>query len=212
MNPSVLLYVLKNLLRLLHPFVPFVTETLWRHIEQKNLLMAEEWPKANPKLVFPKEEKEFEAVMELIGAIRSIRAEKGVEPARRISAVIYGGKLTHVLESKREPLMKLARLQELKIETKGAKIKGAIWKYVGGMDVYLPAQDLFDISKEKERLKTKLEETSRKMKSIEGRINNPGFLQNAPEQVVAKEKLLFQELENELRSLEEKINELESLQ
>lgn len=211
MNPSVLLYVLKNLLILLHPFVPFVTETIWSHLEPKNLLMAEKWPKADPKLIYPKEEKEFEAVMDLIGAIRSIRAEKGVEPVRKISAVIYGGKWTKVLEAKRDPLIRMARLQELKLETKGPKIPGAIWKYVNGMDIYLPANDLFDISKEKERLTKKLQEIAGKMKGIEGRILNPGFLKNAPEAVVAKEKQLFNDLENELRSLEEKIKELESL-
>ncbi len=211
MNPPVLLYLLKTLLVLLHPFVPFVTETLWTHLEQKNLLIAEEWPKANAKLIFPKEEKEFEAVMDLITAIRSIRAEKGVEPVRKISAVVYAGKWTKVLESKRDPIMRMARLQELTVQAKGAKISGAIWKYVNGIDIYLPAQDLFDIGKEKERIKKKLAETAQKMKGIESRIENPAFLKNAPEAVVAKEKQLFEDLEKELHSLEEKIQELELL-
>ncbi len=211
MNPPVLLYVLKTLLKLLHPFVPFVTETLWSHLEQKHQLIGESWPGSDKKLIFSKEEKEFEAVMELISAVRSIRAEKGVEPARRINAVVYGGKWMKVLEAKRDPIIRMARLQDLKLEMKGKKIKGAIWKYVNGMDIYLPAQDLFDIAREKDRLKKKLDEISMKMKGIKGRISNPGFLKNAPEAVVAKEKQLFEELEKELRSLEEKLAELESL-
>ena len=211
LNPPVLLYVLKTLLKLLHPFVPFVTETLWSHLEQKKLLMAEEWPKINKKMIFPKEEKEFEAVMELISAIRSIRAEKSVEPFRKINAVIYGGKWTKVLEAKRESIMRMARLQDLQLKAKGEKISGAIWKYIHGMDIYLPIQDLFDVNKEKERLKKKLQETAQKMKGIEARISNPGFLKNAPEEVVTKEKQVFSDLESELKSLEEKINELEKL-
>lgn len=211
MNPPVLLYVLKNLLRLLHPFVPFVTETLWSHLEQKKLLIGETWPTFDAKLTFPKEEKEFEAVMDLITAIRSIRAEKGVEPARKISAVVYGGKWTKVLGDKRDPVMRMARLQELTLETSGPKLPGAIWKYVNGMDIYLPANDLFDIGKEKERLRKKLQEIAQKMKGIEGRISNPGFLKNAPQEVVEKEKQLFADLENELKTLEDKIKELESL-
>lgn len=211
MNPPVLLYVLKNLLQLLHPFVPFVTETLWSHLEQKNLLMEEPWPIIDTKLIFSKEEKEFEAVMELITAIRSIRAEKGVEAGRKISATVYGGKWTKVLQTKRDPIMRMARLHELKLDAKGEKIQGAIWKYVNGMDIYLPAQDLFDISKEKERLLKKCQEVSGKMKGIEARISNPGFLKNAPEAVVEKEKKLFAELKKELHSIEEKIGELEAL-
>lgn len=211
MNPAVLIFVLKTLLKLLHPFVPFVTEAIWTHLEQKNQLISETWPTIDKKLDFPKEEKEFEAVMDLITAIRSIRAEKGVEPARKINAVVYGGKWTKVLENKKEPMMRMARLQDIKLEPKGPKIQGAIWKYVNGMDIYLPAQDLFDITKEKERLRKKLDETSQKMKGIKGRISNPDFLKNAPEAVVTKEKILFDELEKELESLEEKIQELESL-
>jgi len=211
MNPAVLLYVLKNILRLLHPFVPFVTETIWSNLEPKNLLIAEEWPKTDSKLIFAKEEKEFEAVMDLIGAIRSIRAEKGIEPARKISATIYGEKWTKVLEAKHASIMRMARLQDLKVESKGEKIPGAIWKYVNEMDIYLPANDLFDVAKEKERLKRKLDEVAGKMKGIESRISNPAFLKNAPEAVVAKEKQIFSELENELKSVEEKIAELEKL-
>ena len=120
MNPPVLLYVLKTLLTLLHPFVPFVTETIWTHLEPKNLLIAEPWPKADKKLIFAKEEK-FEAVIDLISAIRSIRAEKGVEPVRKISAVISGGKWIKVLEAKRGPIMRMAHLQELKLTLKAQK-------------------------------------------------------------------------------------------
>lgn len=212
MNPAVLLYVLKNILKLLHPFVPYVTEVIWSHLQQEKLLIAESWPKADAKLVYGKEEKEFEAVMEVISAIRSIRAEKSVEPVRKISAVMYGGKWKKVLQAKKEPIMRMARLQELTIEDAGEKIAGAIWKYVNGIDIYLPAQDLFDIEKERQRLKKKLEETSQKMKGIQSRISNPGFLKGAPESIVAKEKQLFTELEQELQSLEEKLNELGSLE
>jgi len=211
LNPLVLLYVLKNLLRLLHPFVPFVTEILWNHLEQKNMLMAEKWPQPNKKLMFPREEKEVETVMDLITEIRSIRAEKGVEPSRKIHAVIYGGKWTKILEKKREPIMRMARLERMDLKIKGGKIKGSIWKYVNGIHVYLPARDLFDIEKEKERLKKKLDETEQKIGAIKSRIGNPNFLEKAPKEIIEKEKKLFADLEKELQSLEEKIDELEML-
>ena len=83
MNPPVLLYVLKTLLTLLHPFVPFVTETIWTHLEPKNLLIAEPWPKAGIKPIFAKEEKEFEAVIDLISAIRIPVPKKASNRSRK---------------------------------------------------------------------------------------------------------------------------------
>jgi valyl-tRNA synthetase len=105
----------------------------------------------------------------------------------------------------------MARLQEMTLQEKGEKIPGALWKYVNGIDIYLPANDLFDISKEKDRVLKKMKETEQKMKGIEGRISNPSFLKNAPEAIIAKEKQIFEELEKELQSLQEKMKELDLL-
>jgi valyl-tRNA synthetase len=211
LNPDVLLYVLKQLLKLLHPFVPFVTEAIWSHLEEKKMLIGESWPKYDSKLNFSKETEEMELVHEIITAIRSIRAEKNIEPGQKIDAVIYADIWTKVLEDKREPLMRMARLENLKIETEGPKIKNAIWKYVNGIDIYLPIANLFDIEKEKNRLIKELNKTKEKIDNINKRLSNNNFLKKAPGPIIEKEKKVFTELEEELLTLQKKLKELENL-
>jgi valyl-tRNA synthetase len=211
MNPAVLLFILKNLLKLLHPFVPFVTESLWTHLEVGTMLISEEWPVYDKTLVFTKEAKELEDIMEIINSIRSIRAEKGVEPGRKINATIYGGTKTKLIQTKESIIKRMARLENLVITPKGAKIPKALWKYVNGIDIYLPVEDLFDIAQEVARMKKKLEETSKKAESIGSRINNPNFVQRAPKELVEKEKKQHEELMSEIESLQKQINELQNL-
>ncbi|MFA5829736.1 MAG: valine--tRNA ligase [Candidatus Gracilibacteria bacterium] len=211
MNADVLIYVLKTLLQLLHPFVPFVTEVLWEHLGEKKLLLGEDWPKLDKTLMFEKEEKEFEVVQSLITAIRSIRAEAGIEPVKKLNVIIYGGKYTNIIEQKQEALIRMARLEKLTLEQKGEKIEHAIWKYVDGVDLYIPMKDIFDIGKEKQKVQKKLQEADQKIKSLEAKLSNPGFLQKARPEIVAKEKEIFADLKNELDALEKKLKELEDL-
>jgi valyl-tRNA synthetase len=211
MNPVVLKYVLRNLLKLLHPFVPFVTEAIWSHLDEPQLLLGEKWPVYDKKLLFPTEEKEMEAIHDLITEIRSIRAEKGVEPGKKINAVIYGGKFTALLEKKKNVITRLARLEKLDIEKKGPKIANAVWKYIHGMELYLPVNDLFDINAEKERLGKKISLTIAQMAGLKARLGNQGFIKNAPPAIVQKERDQLVNLENELTTIQKKINELNNL-
>lgn len=211
LNPAVLLHVLKTLLKLLHPFVPFVTEALWSHLEQPHMLIHEAWPKYDKETVFKDQSDEMEIIHEAISAIRSLRAERGVEPAKKINATIYGGIWTELLEEKREPLMRLARLEKLTLETEGPKVKNALWQYTNGIDIYLPIGDLLDIEKEKQRLEKQLLETEGKIQGIKGRLENKGFLQNAPKDVIKKEKDAITALEKEQKNLQEKMKELKEL-
>jgi valyl-tRNA synthetase len=140
LSPAVLIHVLKTLLKLLHPFVPFITETLWKNLGEKNMLIGESWPVYDQKLIFKKEEKEFELIKEIISAIRSIRSENNIEAAKKISLVVYAGKWVDLLEMKREPITRMARLERLEILKKGEKMKNAIWKYIDGIDLYIPLE------------------------------------------------------------------------
>lgn len=211
MNPAVLLFVLKNLLKLLHPFVPFVTESLWNHLETGTMLISEEWPVYDKTLVFTKEAKELKDIMEIITSIRSIRAEKGVEPARKINATIYGGAKTKLIITKESIIKRMARIENLTIAPKGEKLAKALWKYVNGINIYLPVEDLFDISQEVIRMQKKYEEINKKAESIGSRINNPNFVQRAPKELVEKEMKQHQELLAEMDSLQKQIKELQNL-
>ena len=210
-NQKVLKFVFANVLKLLHPFVPFVTEVIWNHMGMQSMLITEPWPEFNKKYQFNDAASHFQTVQELITAIRSIRAEKNVDVGRKINAILYCGKSTHLIKENLETIKRMARLNDVKIESDGEKPTGSIWKYVSGINIYLPAADLFDIQEEKNRLIKKIEGTEVKFKELFGRLNNPGFLKKAPAALVEKEKAILLELENELNSLKEKITELENL-
>lgn len=209
LNPPVLIYILKTILKLLHPFVPFVTEAIWSNLQESELLIKQPWPEANPKLRFEKESEEMETVITIISTIRSIRADKKVPPAKKIQATLYAGIWKDLLENKREPIMRMARLSHLVIETEGPKLEKALWHMVNGIDIYLPIADLFDIEEEKKRLTKKIEETMEALKSFEGRLKNESFLSKAPAEVVKRDQKIFAELEAELKGLQTKMSELE---
>lgn len=211
LNPAVLLFVLKTLLKLLHPFVPFVTETLWSNLNQPGMLIHEAWPVYDKKTVYKDKAEEMEVVHDIISTIRSLRAERGVEPAKKIDAIIYGGLWTDIIEEKRDPIMRLARLEKLTIESEGEKVGNAAWQYINGIDVYLPLGTMIDIEKEKKRLSKHLEQTEGKMEGLRRRLNNKGFLQNAPKDVINKEKKLLEELEEELTNIQAKLKEIEHI-
>lgn len=211
MNPPVLLYVLKTILKLLHPFVPFVTEVIWSYLREPQMLAETSWPKVNTRLIFPKEEKEMEMITGIIASIRSIRAENRIEHAQKVKAIIHAGKWAKMIEEKREPIIRMARLSELEIKAEGPKIKRALWKYIDGIDLFIPIEGLFDIEKETRQLREKIEETQKRLEQLSARLKNENFIAKAPKEVVAKEMDLCKVLENEMQSLQNKIKELESL-
>lgn len=206
-NPHVLLFVLKTTLKLLHPFTPFVTESLWSHLD-KSLLIQEEWPTYNKNLVFKEESKSMELIHQVISNIRSHRAELKVEPSKLIKAVIYGGRYSKALEQKREPLMRLARLESLDIKEKGPKLKNAKVSFVEKIEIYLPSEGIIDAAKESKRLKAEIAKLVPFIKGLESKLSNIGFLKNAPDSVVEKEKLRLKSSEDQLKKLEEQLNSL----
>lgn len=200
-NPPVLLHTLKTALKLLHPFVPFVTEKLWEFIDDKNMLITEEWPKFDKNLVFIEEKKTMELIHEIISGIRSVRAEQGVEPAKKIHAIIYGGSKAKDIEEKREAIMRLARLESLEIKNKGEKIPKSKVIHVEKTTTYLPLKDLIDTGKEAIRLKKEIEEKRKFIESLEKKLSNKGFTSNAPKEVIAQNRERLEDEKDKLAKL-----------
>lgn len=200
-NPAVLIYVLKNILKLIHPFVPFVTETIWSYIDKK-LLINESWPQYDKTLIFTEEAKTMELIHEIISQIRSVRSELKVEPAKKIHAIIYGGKHSAAIENKREVIMRLSRLEFLDIKHHGEKIKKSKSIFVKNIEIYLPLKDLIDPKKEKKRLKEEIETITKSIAGLENKLKNPGFLKNAPKEVIEMDK-------NRLAGENETLNKLQ---
>lgn len=185
----VLLYVLEHTLKLLHPFMPFITETIWQSLPVRKSapsLMLAAWPK--PGVVDEAAIAQWEAIQELIRAIRNTRQEYGVEPARKIEALIISEPHAEALEANRAILSLLARVEEsaLKIvPTRQRHPKQAAHIVVAdGLEAYLPLAGMIDLDKERERLAKQAEESELEIERLNARLENEGFVSKAPAHVL----------------------------
>lgn len=199
---KILNLILRDLLKLWHPFIPFVTEKIWEEIGDDKLLMVEKWPTAKiaPLIKGDRGIYEFELIKNIITAIRNARAENKVEPGKKIKAIIYAGKNVELIKSQ-EVLIKGLRtgIGELEIKEKGEKIKDAIYMAVGEVEIYLIGGR--DEAKEKIRIKKEVENLEKIIKGLEGKLGNKEFLKKAPTEIVKQEKEKLKKWEGELEKL-----------
>jgi valyl-tRNA synthetase len=208
----VLVHVLERCLRLLHPFMPFVSEAVWqqlphspcenRGLPQGDSLMIARWPAAGAR--DEEAETAIEAVMEVVRAIRNARAEYNVEPARHIAAVIAAGDKQDLLQSQADILVQLAHLERESLHIAAdlpGKPEQALALVVGGVEVYLPLAGMIDLDAERVRLQKEVAkaevQTARSRKSLD----NPAFVAKAPPEVVQKERERLSELQAQAEKL-----------
>lgn len=208
LNPNVLAFVIKNLLKLLHPFIPFVTEVLWENLHSDKMLISEDWPSFDKDMIFAKEVENMELLHQVISDIRSARAEHCVDPAKEIHAVIYAGKYKEFLELKRAPLMRMARIGELQIFDKGEKLDHAIALLTSNLEIYLPLHEMIDIEKENKRLNKELDNLKEFEKNLKSKLSNKGFVKNAPPEVIEKEQKRLNETSSAIKKIQEKLAEI----
>jgi len=214
----VLVYVLDTSLRLLHPYMPYVTEQLWHHLprsQNKNVdaphsLMLADWPQMDDDegLVTSKEAvSTFECFQALTRSIRNARAEYNVEPGKRISAVVVASvELKDEIEKEINALVSLAKLDGEKVaiyesgsdEAKAALEDDSVQLVVqDGIEVFLPLSGLIDPEKERQRLEKQAGKLKQEIAKLSGRLQSKGFVDKAPAAVVEKARTELAELENQ---------------
>jgi valyl-tRNA synthetase len=215
---QVLVHVLDRTLRLLHPFMPFVTEEIWQHLKGSGT--REQWPEALIVAPWPEAGPTDEAaeaamalIMEMVRAIRNARAEYQVEPGRRIEAIIAADEEYELLSSQRDILVTTARLDAEKLRiarTLETKPTQALALVVGGMEVYLPLAGMVDLAKERQRLNAEIEEVTKGIAGSEKLLANQDFLAKAPEQVVERERDKLADYHQRQAKLQERLRSLQS--
>lgn len=200
-NQSMLLYVLENLLKLLHPVTPYITENIWRSLNQKKLLMVENWPLAQEKLIDQKVEKDFINLQDIIVQIRNLRSQYKIEP-KKIITLSFDQELS---PDEKAIIEKLARCQlnhESTKSTKNTKISNNQYKFA------INLSDLIDVDKEKHRLEKEIKDLGANIAGLEKRLSNKSFIDKAPKSIVAQEqqnlkdrKELLDNLNNSLKLL-----------
>jgi len=189
---KVLVSVLRNILKLLHPFMPFITEEIWHYLPgTKEALIVSSWPKYVEKNSFKESEKRIEFIMNAIKGIRNARAEMNVAPSRRskVLFVTNDEEIKNVLNIGERYFINLASASGIEIlDNKEGIGEDNIAVVVEKCEIYLPLKDLIDFEKEIERLEKEKEKLDGELKRVKGKLSNQSFVSKAPKQVVDAEK------------------------
>jgi len=209
---DILVYVLERTLRLLHPFMPFVTEEIWQHLPHEGeALIVAPWPE--PGFLDQVAETEMQSIMEMVRAIRNARAEYGVEPSHSIAAIIVAGEKHELISAQAAIITRLARIDAAKlriVDELAKRPSKALALVVSDYEVFLPLAELVDMERERVRLASELEKLQQEIARAEKLLGNQAFVSKAPAEVVNKERAKLEDYRRRYNKLEERLRSLES--
>jgi valyl-tRNA synthetase len=182
-----LVYIMSNTLKLLHPFMPFITEEIWQTLPHDGeSIMISEWPVYNEEFNFTADEQEMERIMEAVRAIRNRRAEMNVPPSRK-AKVYVATKFADTFKNGSAFIERLASASGVEVAD-NFDIDGAVTVVTADAKIYIPMDELVDKKAELERLGKELAAVEKRLAQSEGKLNNQGFVSKAPAAVIEKVK------------------------
>lgn len=210
----VLASVLVSAMKLLHPYMPFITEEIYQCLpHEAESIMISKWPVADENLIDPEAERGMNAIMDSIKAIRNMRAEVNANPGKKIPAImLISEDLREVVAHNDSYIKLLGGIDNLELRPlNGEKPENAMAAVVTGIEVYLPLAGLIDVEKETQRLSKELAAMEKDLQRAGGKLNNAGFLAKAPEDVIAKERAKYEELSGKIEAVKKRMAYLAEL-
>ncbi len=211
----VLGYVLEHTLRLLHPFMPFITEEIWQHIPHEGTsIMAAKWPVNEEDKIDEISQQHMTAIMESIKAIRNMRAEVNAAPSKKTEVVLHFNdiNLQKVFTNNEKYFMALASAEKLTVLPPDTqKPENAMTAVTNGVEIYLPLAGLIDIEKETARLNKELAVLDKEVLRLDKKLSNEGFLAKAPAAIVEKEKEKLKGYEEKREAVKQRLAYLAAL-
>ncbi|MFH1404656.1 MAG: class I tRNA ligase family protein, partial [Patescibacteria group bacterium] len=205
---EILNYLLNTILKLWHPFIPFVTEAIWKETYGKDkFLMIAKYPEGS-EAKKSKDTESFGIIKEIITGIRSLRADYRIPPSQMLNVRISAGKHESLIKENDQIIIGLARLENLDIGKKGAGRGENEIGFVAGVDVYINVEGLVDFEKERKRLEGEIQESQKHLANLDSKLKNKGFVSNAPHDVIEGIKSSHEELSNKLEALKKQLNDL----
>ncbi len=208
--------MLNHILRLLHPFAPFVTEEIWQHLykpEKENfassILMAD-WPISAKEMIDEKLEDTLKRVQEVVTSIRNIRSEMNVPPAKKADVLIRVDKpdIAKVLEDNREHIFILGKVEKLRIGIKIAKPDHSASAVIRDAEIFIPLEGLIDLEQERKRLEKEILRINQLLEKINKKLSNEDFLKRAPKEIIQKEKAKRDEYSKMIEKLNQNCEEI----
>ena len=187
----VLNYVLGTSMKLLHPYMPFITEEIYKHlINNDESIMISSWPQFDKTLQFPEAEKDMELIMSAIKAVRNIKVEMNVPPSRKTKLIFVAGSAERdILSTGTKFFERLAGASEIAVQPDKEGIpQDAVAAVIAGAEIFIPLEDLVDVQKEIERLEKEKANLEKELERVDGKLNNEGFVAKAPSKVIEEER------------------------
>ena len=211
---SVLVYVLDQILRMLHPFMPFITEEIWQHIphEGESITVAK-WPEVNPNYNFAQSAKEMERLVAIIRAVRNVRAEVDVALSKPIKILIKANDETVVeeLNKNEQYLKRFCNPESLTISTEIDIPEQSKTAVVTGAEIFFPLEGLIDLEEELKRLEEELKKWNSEVERVQKKLANENFVNKAPEKIVQEEREKEKDYLEKQRLVQQRIKELQAL-
>ncbi len=202
------LTLFENLLKIVHPYMPFITEELWQLIEKRNdsdSIVISKYPVIDEELIDDNAETEMEFVQDIITSIRNIRGEMNIAPSRQVKAFI---KSTSVADYQIDYIKKLARVEEIIIDENIQKPKASASSVLKNCEIYIPLEGLIDLDVERTRLQKEISRIEGSLAGIEKKLANEKFVNNAALEVVEKERNKKSDWEKNLKKLKDILDNL----
>lgn len=205
---AVLVYVMSETLKLLHPFMPFITEEIWLTLPHEGeTIMKAQWPEFKDELVFTEDENKMNVIMDAIRAIRNRRGEMNVPPSRKAHVYIATEK-KDIFSLSAVFMQKLASALEVTVGD-SFNIDGSVSIVTADAKIYIPMGDLVDFEAERKRLLKEKEVAEKKLTQINGKLSNPGFLAKAPQNVIDNQKIDAEKLTEKIKMIDESLASLQ---
>lgn len=203
-----LTYVLEKILKLLHPFIPFITEEIYSYLPTvEGYIITAEYPHYEEADDMLAEEEKMNLIMDGIRNVRNVRAEMNVPPSKKAKIIIVPtDDKRPAMEDGKEYFKSLASTSEVEIQdSKDGIPEDAVSVVIDGVELFIPLDELVDFEKEKERLNKERDKALAEIKRVEGKLNNPGFVNKAPAKLVEEEKAKKEKFEEILHTIEERL-------
>ena len=206
----VLVHVLDTCFRLLHPYMPFLTEAAWQYLpHQGETIMLASWPKADAALIDSAVEEKMNALMEMVRGVRNVRTEYNVEPGRRIQGVIASGSYGSEIQQYAYIFTRLCNMDDIQLlQSGGAEPENSASVIVNDATIYLPLAGMVDIAAECQRLTKEQDKLQQQIQRSEGLLGNENFISRAKPDVVERERKTLADLQASILQVQERLSRL----
>lgn len=208
---SVLAYVLDRTMRLIHPFMPFISEEIWQHLPHEGeTVMLASWPVYDPAFENPESVAEMNLLMDVIRAVRNIRAEVNVPMSKKVELLLkpVNEQIAGIIDRNADYIRRFCNTSEYQSSLGLTTPEKAMTAVVTGVELFLPLAGLIDIAQEIARLEKEIQHLNSEVERVEKKLNNPGFVSKAPEKVIEEERAKLADYSDKRSKVIARIEEL----